>query len=120
MSLSRMLAGRKKDSPVWEFYVYDETSGKSTCTVENKATKGVCGTTLAGQNSSNSIAHLKRIQKETNKLYLSLSKKKTEIACGTKRKADGTPVILKAQTLVECIQRRVVSWPKESREHQQR
>ena len=36
LSLSKLLAGRKRDSAVWEFFTYDQTTGKSTCNVVEK------------------------------------------------------------------------------------
>ena len=62
LSLSKLLAGRKRDSAVWEFFTYDQTTGKSTCNVvENKA-KTSCNIKLAGKNSIIYIvAHLKHL-----------------------------------------------------------
>ena len=31
MSLSRMFAGRKKESTVWQWFAHDEVQAKSTC-----------------------------------------------------------------------------------------
>lgn len=90
--------------------------------VQNKVTSVVCGTTLAGRHSNNLIVRLRRIHEVANKIYLSKAKNKTEAKRGMKRTIDGTPggLLLKAQTLSECIQRCIISWPLESNEHQQR
>ena len=52
MSLSRLCAGHKRDSDVWKFFSYNESSDKSTCLVILANSKP-CGSTLAGKNTTN-------------------------------------------------------------------
>jgi hypothetical protein len=56
MSLSRLLAGRKRESEVWEYFHYDDKTNKSSCLVKvgTDANKKVpCGLQLMGKNSTN-------------------------------------------------------------------
>lgn len=52
MSLSRLCAGRKRDSEVWKFFSYNEKTDKTTCLVILGNSKP-CGTTLSGKNTTN-------------------------------------------------------------------
>ena len=67
MSLSRLLAGRKRDSSVWKFFIYNEKTDKFTCLVQDKNNEGACGSNLTGKNSSNLVAHIQRMRKHTHK-----------------------------------------------------
>ena len=127
MSISRLLAGRKRDCSEWKFFIYDEKTDKSTCLVQDKNNKGACGTTLAGKNSSNLVAHIQRIHKGTHKSYtddkkkhnaekIFLKSKIDEINCTSSRNSGKT----KTQTIRECFERRITAWPAESSEYQVR
>ena len=61
-SLAKMLAGRKKDSSVWEFFVYDSSTNKSKCKAMDSQNKE-CGIQLSGKNPTNLSSHLKRFPK---------------------------------------------------------
>jgi len=118
LSLSKLLAGRKRDSAVWEFFTYDQTTGKSTCNVvENKA-KTSCNIKLAGKNSSNLVAHLKRSHKDAFECYTEKERVKQNTKRGVKR--TGSQAGFQSQTLQACIQRRVIEWPDDSAENKQR
>ena len=60
--------GRPKDSPVWNFFRYDEVSDKSICLVEK------CTSSLSGCNTGNNRSHL-LIHPKSNEEYLSLIRK---------------------------------------------
>jgi hypothetical protein len=47
-----MFSGRKKDATVWQWFVYDEDSAKSTCCAVTKDGNS-CGVKLAGKNPTN-------------------------------------------------------------------
>jgi hypothetical protein len=49
MSLARLLAGRKRESKVWQFFEYDSAKNKSVCQAKTKDGQ-VCGFRLAGKN----------------------------------------------------------------------
>jgi hypothetical protein len=54
MSLSKTLAGRKRDSSIWDFYCFDENANKSTCLCSvsgETETAKTCGIKLTGKNS---------------------------------------------------------------------
>jgi hypothetical protein len=57
-TLTQLLSGRKRDSSVWEYFVYDEHSNKSRCTVLN-AKGEECGFQMAGKRTSNLKVHMK-------------------------------------------------------------
>jgi len=118
MSLCKLLAGRKRDSFVWDYFTYDEASGKSTCRVSVGDDK-TCGTLFTGKNTSNLVAHIQRSHKEEHASYVQREKNKKCSKQGLKRPAQSTygP---KMQTLESCIQRRIVSWPPDSNEHKER
>lgn len=113
-----MLAGRKRDSPVWNFFSYDDSTGKSTCLVVEGDGSDACGVKLAGKNSSNLVAHLNRMHKEAFKAFSEKELLAKAAKQPVKRKADDPP--LHTQTLNACFQRRVVSWASDSSEHKQR
>ena len=106
MSLSRLLAGRKRDSPVWDFFNFDEATGKSTCQVglETGRNNGICGTALAGKNTSNMVAHL-RLHKEVHLTYLEKERKMAEVKQGVKRKSSNAQMLQPHRPLLkECFQ----------------
>ena len=123
MSLAKLLAGRKRDSLVWEYFAYDEATGKSTCQVIDAAKEKICGTSLTGKNTSNLVSHLQRFHKEEYSAYAEGKKRKqtSRQGQGVKRKAEDQPEDRrKMQTIESCIQRRVVSWAEDSTEHKER
>ena len=69
MSLSKLLSGRKRDSVWWEFFSYDDSCDKSTCLVADDTTKAVCGAKIAGKNTSNFAAHVKRFHKQAYEIF---------------------------------------------------
>ena len=122
MSLCKLSAGRKRDSFVWDYFTYDETSGKSTCRL-NVGDDKISGTLFTGKNTSNLVAHLQRYHKQEHVAYVQReqSKKCSKQGLRVKRPAqcshDNGP---KTQTIESCIQRRIVSWPTDSNEHKER
>lgn len=118
-SLSRMLAGRKKESKVWDYYEDCEGSMKSRCIVVNAKTNQPCGVLIAGKNSTNLTAHLRRFHKDQHTELLL----KTEVNQKTKKSHAITfqpSTAHSSQTLQDCINRRIPSWPIDSIEHQRR
>ena len=80
----------------------------------DETTKVACGTKIAGKNTSNFAAHLKRFHKQAHDSCVHKEKEKASgKSQAVKRGISGA---VKSQTLGECIQRRIVSWPKESAE----
>src|ERR1043165_3545787 len=75
-TMSQMMAGRKRESPVWDLFQFDESSGKSLCLVQGPKDSKPCGVALAGKNSSNLVAHLQRFHKEAYSEYEEKLKKK--------------------------------------------
>lgn len=122
MSLVKLLSGRKRDSLLWEFFTYDAGSDKSSCMVVDEKTKLQCGAKITGKNTSNLGTHLKRYHKDSHEQYLKNEKLKEAGKAGVKRTASGQASSLKpqSQTLGECLQRRIVSWPNDSAEHRRR
>ena len=55
MSLSRLLAGRKRESEVWEYFKYDDKTNKSACLVKvgSDVNTKPCGLQLMGKNPTN-------------------------------------------------------------------
>ncbi len=125
-SLSTLLAGRKKESPVWEFFKYCTETDKSVCQVRDPKTEEKCGTALSGKNSSNLISHLQRLHKEAHAEYLEKhsEKDKAKTALNLKRHAaDSSSAVVstrKTQTIQDCFSKRHVTWSSVSSEHLQR
>ena len=76
-SLSRLLAGRKKDSPVWNYFVFSHETDKSKC--------NECGSLFSGKNSANLVAHLSRMHKDLYEQYKAKLDHKKKEGC----KSDG-------------------------------
>jgi hypothetical protein len=53
MSLAKLLAGRKRENGVWDFFEYDETKKKSVCMAKVSDDGKTCGLQLAGKNPTN-------------------------------------------------------------------
>ena len=51
MSLQRILAGRKRESGVWNYFEYYPDKGKSKCLVNEKGKE--CGAEITGKNPTN-------------------------------------------------------------------
>src|SRR6218665_3635016 len=131
-SLSTLLAGRKKESPVWEFFKYCTETDKSVCQVRDGKTEEKCGTALSGKNSSNLISHLQRLHKEAHAEYLEKhsEKDKAKTALNSKcHAADSSPAVVstksmvitrKTQTIQDCFSKRHVTWSSVSSDHLQR
>jgi hypothetical protein len=53
-NLSKTFAGRKRESAVWHWFVYDEKNDKTVCQVQTAKKKDVpCGSKLNGKNPTN-------------------------------------------------------------------
>ena len=76
MSLVKLLAGRKRDSLLWDFFTYDAGCDKSSCMVVDDKTKLECGAKITGKNTSNLGSHLKRHHKDAHEQYLNKEKLK--------------------------------------------
>ena len=56
MACNSATVGRPKKSPVWDYFRYDQATGKSTCEiVTNKETNAVCKKTIAGKFSTSDV-----------------------------------------------------------------
>jgi BED zinc finger len=55
-SLSKLLAGRRKESPVWDYFDYNSETNKSKCKE--------CAVLLSGKNPTNLTVHLSRTHKQ--------------------------------------------------------
>jgi hypothetical protein len=115
MSLSKSLAGRKRDSSLWDFFSYDSLGLKSTCLVVDEKTNVSCGTQFKGKNTSNFASHLKRCHKEAYAGYIENEKQKDSHReeNGIKRAHSGqvkSSTGPKSQTLGECLECRIVAW----------
>jgi hypothetical protein len=123
MSLSKLLAGRKRDSFAWEYFTYDEVSDKSVCHASIGKDK-LCQSSFKGKNTSNLVAHLQRFHKPEYEEYMERENEKKCLKSGVKRPASATQELdgkrYKNQTLQSCIQRRIVTWPTDSVEHKER
>jgi len=125
MSLSKLLAGRKEECAVWDYYKYDTVAAKSVC-IDSVVvvTQKECGVRIAGKNSKNLMAHLCRLHKESHACCVEKESTREAARQGpTKRKANDSdimPIEKRNQTLQECIQRRIVTWARDPLEHKQR
>ena len=111
-SLSRVLAGRKRDSPVWDYFVFSHETDKSKC--------NECGSLLSGKNSTNLVAHLSRMHKDLYEQYKAkLVDHKKKEGCKSDGGGSSSPSA-KLQTLHDCLIRKSTVYPRSSFEHMQR
>ena len=110
-SLAQLMAGRKRDSPVWEYFEYDVASDKSVCKVTESG-KPSCNIKMAGKNSSNLIAHLRRVHPDAYKRYCENEQSKKNEKIGVKRRKVEDD--LKVQTIKDCFNSRTVTWSTDS------
>src|SRR6218665_1072279 len=113
--MSKLLIGRKRGSVWWESFSCDEVCEKSTCLAVIDATKVACGTKIAGKNTSNCAAQLKRFHKKARETCV--NKENTIRSPAVKCEITGA---VKFQTIGQCLQRRIVLWLKDSGEHYER
>lgn len=57
--------GRKRQSPIWNYFKYDEETDKSKCLVVESGCK-ICGVLLKGKNPTNLKVHLRGWHKKAN------------------------------------------------------
>ena len=123
MSLSKLLAGRKRESCVWEYFEYIDKEDKSKCLVVGK-TNNKCEATLSGRNPRNFVSHQARLHKDTHAEFEIKEKNRESVKQSLKWKMPADFVepspLLKDQSLEQCLHRQVVSWSADSNEHKQR
>ena len=119
-SMSQLMAGRKRESCVWEYFEYSADVDKSRCLVVDNKTGKQCGIQLAGKNTSNGINHLARHHKKEHAAFELAEKKKAAAKCGLKRTYEFSSPASKVQTLRNCFQRKSITWPTDSSEHRLR
>lgn len=116
-SLAKLLAGRKKDSSVWKFFIYDTSTNKSKCKAMDSK-RNECGIELCGKNPTNLSSHLKRFHK-SEFIELEFMEKERNIKSSLKqRKAEAD--LGKKQTIGQCFQRNSAGWHVDSLEHKDR
>ena len=76
--------GRKQESSVWKYFIYDASTDKSTCTVSD------CNVALTGKNATNMKTHLNSKHKDIAAELSALEKK-------TKDKKKSTQQLLKVR-----------------------
>lgn len=113
-----MLAGRKRDSFVWEWFEYDAATNKSICTVTDSSSQKRCNTKLSGKNTSILVAHLRRCHEDVHLKYIEKDNSRKQESRGIKRcKTEDGP---KVQTITDCYQRHIVACGTESPEYKKR
>ena len=122
MSLAKLLAGRRRESSVWDYFKFSDDTQKSMCMVFDDKLGRNCGVVLAGKNSSNLVNHLARLHKEAHTEYEQKEKARAEGKVDSKRMRLVTQptVTVKSQSLQDCLKRRIVKWSNDSVEHKQR
>ena len=117
VSLSKMFAGRRRESLVWDYFDYCEQTRKSKCRVVDKSGKE-CGALLADKNSSNLVNHLSRLHKETYTEFDEKEKAREHVKQDVKRTstAQSSAPPMKTQSLEQCLQRKIETWPTNSTE----
>jgi hypothetical protein len=115
MSLSSSLAGRRKESAVWELFEYIESKRSSKCLVFDDKGK-VCGFLMSGKNPSNLKKHIETRHPVS---FEEISKKDSFRLSG-KRKSPGDDHPSTTQTIGACFSRSIVTWDASSHEHKRR
>ena len=69
INMATAKVGRKRHSPIWDYFEYDAVSDKSKCLVV-ETDNTTCGALIKGKNPTNLKVHLKSSHKKANQLYL--------------------------------------------------
>ena len=82
-----------KKSPVWDYFMFDQTNGKCICQIivndVSEATEETCGHSLHGKFPTNLKQHLKRVHpKEYDKLVKKEKEKRKNIPGSSRDKVD--------------------------------
>lgn len=112
--------GRKRQSPIWDFFEYDEKRDKSKCLVVE--TDEICGLLLKGKNPTNLKVHLRSSHKAANIEYLNKLASVSSPPPPTEREATSRPGSTgKETTIMDCFHRRPNScWLVNTQEHRKR
>ena len=107
-------SGRPRESPVWNFYLYDSTKGKSICQVKSGTAGALCGLEINGKYPTNLKAHLKAKHPDS---YIELCKLDEEVKEKTKQKSGhaGKPA---TQLSIEDAVKRTKKYFEESEKYQ--
>lgn len=113
--------GRKRQSPIWDFFEYDEEIDKSKCLVVETDCDKICGLLLKGKNPTNLKVHLRSSHKAANVEY------QNKLAYMSpppppEREATSRPGSTgKETTIMDCFHRRPNScWLVNTQEHHKR
>ena len=68
-ALVKVGVGRKRQSPIWDYFEYDSVSDKSKCLVVDDDDTP-CPVSLKGKNPTNLKVHLKSAHREAHNAYL--------------------------------------------------
>ena len=116
-NLQRLLAGRKRESSVWQYFNFAADVGKSRCIVMKGGKK--CGVLIAGKNPTNLKKHLESFHRdiadEVDKQDTDTKSKRSDV-----QRSVTVNGKYRSQTLSECFNRKLQSWPRDSREHKTR
>src|SRR6218665_218549 len=55
----KVLSGRKRESAVWSYFMYEAETNKSSCIVGGVSDGELCGKLVSGKNTTNLFNHLK-------------------------------------------------------------
>ena len=114
--LVKLLSGRKRESSVWQHFFFMPHNGKSVCMIPDA--KGVkCCASINGKNTTNLKVHLANHHKA---LYRELHEDEDVKKKNRQKKETGLKAGPSTQTLSDCLNRKIHSWPKGSVEHKQR
>ncbi|XP_049322708.1 uncharacterized protein LOC125782495 [Astyanax mexicanus] len=106
--------GRKRQSPIWDFFEYDCEKDKSKCLVVETGDK-ICGVLLKGKNPTNLKVHLRSSHKKANCEYLD---KLASLSSFAGRESTSQPGSSgKETTIMDCFQRRQSCWLVNTQEH---
>lgn len=111
--------GRKRQSPVWDYFEYDREADKSKCLVVESGFK-ICGVFLKGKNPTNLKVHLRSSHKSANCEYLD---KVASLSNPPERDAACLPGggTVKEETINDSFHQRANNyWLMNTREHQKR
>lgn len=95
-------AGHPRESPVWNFYVYDSAKGKSICQVESGVASAICGLEINGKYPTNLKAHLKAKHPES---YVELCKLDDEVKKKAKEKPGHAGKPATQLSIVDAVKR---------------
>ncbi|KAL2085084.1 hypothetical protein ACEWY4_018404 [Coilia grayii] len=114
--------GRKRQSPIWDFFEYNSETDRSKCIVL-EAGHNICGTVLKGKNPTNLKVHLRSSHRDANSEYLAKVAACSSTPGATQSEITSRrPTSIHETTIIDCFQGQTDRswWSVNTQEHHKR